>query len=224
MACCYTTDPYHNVVGRHRSACSDFDAEDIERTEFMLRQWSHHLLAATVHTGAGACAKQDFQDLSPITSPAVKPSRSCESLFSLALFGGSTSPKQQGLAGRGIQSRTCVQGAVVLRGNMEEQPATLQSALERALLEVLQPVAGCDTTACISPCQRTGSNGLLHIDDKEGQRFDFEANVADDRSASAARDVLKQEAAAAGALKLLPALACSLAEVGRLSVRIEMDG
>lgn len=222
MACCYTTDPYHDMVGRHRSACSEFDAEDIERTEFMLRQWSHHLLAATVHTGAGACVKPDFKELS---SPAVKPSRSCDSLFSLALFGAPAGPQQkQGLAARGIHSRPCVQGAVVLRGNMEEQPATLQFALERALLEVLQPVAGCDTTACISPCQRTSSNGLLLIDDKEGQRFDFEANVADDTSASAARDVLKQEAAAAGALKLLPALACSLAEVGRLSVRIEMDG
>lgn len=214
----HSSDSRRPNVLRRSSSSSELGAEDIERTELQLKKWSHRLLESTVQEATGLCSEHEFQLLrAPSTSHIDKHARSCDVSFysMLCLLGGCAGPR------RVINSCRCVHGAVVLRGSMEDQPSTFQDALQQALSEIWHPVAGSDAMASIFTSQHTDSDGMVHISDK-GQRFFFEAMFSDPAIASAVREILQLEAAAAGALKLLPALASHLPEVGRLSMRIEV--
>jgi len=138
-----------------------------------------------------------------------------------------------------LNKPTHIQGAIVLSGSIEENPAAICQALRQALSDVLAQLSptkitvSCEWARVESEMTESGiqirchefrgnSRSVMIIEPDSHIKFFFTAHLLDPLDDLAALDALRLESACAGAWRFLPALVDSLGDARRLSVRLEV--
>jgi len=241
--CSPPCSPELGIHQRSMSVVSVMDLDDLGATDMQLAHWGEVLSAGARSSCAEPCADEG-QELWQARAaglwrePSVEEPEACGGgVLSVApprmppvlvSPSGVLELAEEAEAGwhglaDGEPARGRIHGAVVLWVAPAGGLGGLRKALRVALLEVLAPAAGAMLSVDVWPGRRVQRADAAALAGSQAHvEFPFEVALLDPNDRPSALEVLKLEATFAGARRLLPAMANSLALAGPKAVRLHL--
>lgn len=217
--CSPPCSPELNFKRRCSSVGSETDLDDLVLTDLQLANWGEALRLGVFKEEEARAAR-------------IVPEEDLATWSSCSTGGSDMANSANGTEMVSFNSGL-LRGSVALKVTPEASERTLEDALCQALKEVLLPATGPKVGVNLSSsgsCSRCSLEGSSNGGEEEQLtsaaaqevEFDFEITVADPNDMVSAREVLRLEAAFAGARRLLPTIASALPPGGPMAVRLQM--